>query len=122
HRLEEVMPELHATQGILQSHLWHPEGDVFEHTMQVIDAAAIQEYPDETTRKIVMYTALCHDVGKSVSTTIIDGIIRSRGHEVSGMPLAKQLMARIAGAYKLTTAVVRLVRHHMVPGQLVVNQ
>lgn len=120
-RLEEIMPELYATQGILQHHIWHPEGDVFEHTMQVIDAAAVQEYPDSSIRKIVMYTALCHDLGKAVSTTIIDSIIRSRGHETTGVALAQQLMARIAGAYKLTAAVMRLVRHHMVPGQLIAN-
>jgi tRNA nucleotidyltransferase (CCA-adding enzyme) len=120
-RLKEIMPELYATQGVLQHHVWHPEGDVFEHTMQVIDAAAIQEYPNQELRKIIMYTALCHDLGKAVSTNIIDGIIRSRGHETSGIPLAKALMTRIAGAYKLTAAVVRLVRHHMVPGQIVAN-
>lgn len=122
HRLQEIMPELYATQGTLQNYAWHPEGDVFEHTMQVVDAAAAQEYPDAALRKIVMYTALCHDLGKAVSTNIIDGVIRSRGHEITGVSLAQQLMSRIAGAYKLTAAVMRLVRHHMVPGQLVANE
>ena len=121
-RLEEVMPELYSTQGILQNYEWHPEGDVFEHTMQVVDSAATQDYPDAAMRKIVLYTALCHDLGKAVSTNIIDGCIRSRGHEMSGVPLAQSLMARIAGATKLTSAVARLVRHHMVPGQLVANE
>lgn len=121
-RLNEVMPELAATEGILQSHLWHPEGDVFEHTMQVIDAAAAQPYPDDATRRSVLYTALCHDLGKAVSTNIIEGCIRSRGHETTGVPLAQSLMRRIACSYKLTATVTRLVRHHMVPGQLVVNK
>ena len=43
-RLGEILPELAATQGILQEPDWHPEGDVYEHTLQTIDAAASYEY------------------------------------------------------------------------------
>ena len=39
-RLQEIFPELAATIGVQQEPDWHPEGDVFEHTMQSLDAAA----------------------------------------------------------------------------------
>jgi tRNA nucleotidyltransferase (CCA-adding enzyme) len=40
-RLKEILPELYATIGVEQNPQWHPEGDVFEHTMQSLDAAVV---------------------------------------------------------------------------------
>lgn len=111
-RLHEVLPELAATVGILQSAQWHPEGDVFEHTMQALDAAA--ELETEHRREL-MYAVLCHDLGKVVSTHIAKGKIRSIGHDLTGVALARTLMKRITAHNALIDTVALLVEYHMAP-------
>jgi tRNA nucleotidyltransferase (CCA-adding enzyme) len=118
-RLQEILPELAATQGVLQEYAWHPEGDVFEHTMQALDAAAQQSYYDEQEKCAVVYAVLCHDLGKVTTTKIQDGRIRSSGHDEAGVPLARSLMRRISLNKRLHDIVALLVRHHMSPGMFV---
>lgn len=117
-RLHEILPELAHTQSIKQEPHWHPEGDVFEHLMQSVDAAArIEGTPEQ--RIILIYAALCHDLGK-VSTTIIkDGKFKSPGHAQASVPLARALLRRITSHKKLIETVSLLVKYHMVPGQFI---
>lgn len=119
-RLAELLPELAAIKGVEQSPQWHPEGEVFEHTMQTIDAAAALEYGSDKEKLIVMYAALCHDLGK-VSTTAKndEGEITSLGHAKESEKLTKQLLKRITNNKDLIDAVCKLVRYHMHPVQLI---
>jgi tRNA nucleotidyltransferase (CCA-adding enzyme) len=118
-RLKEVLPEIAATQGVLQEYKWHPEGDVFEHTKQTIDAAASMEYDSSEQKLIGMYAALCHDIGKPVCTTYKDNRIISYGHAEKGALIVKKLLKRIGVSTKIERAVVKLVNYHMHPGQFV---
>lgn len=114
-RLKDVLPEVAATKGVKQDPKWHPEGDVFEHTKQAVDAAAALEYENQFEKLILLYAALCHDLGK-VSTTIkIDGAIKSPGHEQESEKLAKQMLKRITRNKDLIASVAKLVRYHMQP-------
>ncbi|MBS1987308.1 CCA tRNA nucleotidyltransferase [Candidatus Dependentiae bacterium] len=121
-RIEAVLPELAATRGVEQDPRWHPEGDVFTHSLQALDAAVVYSYDDLQRTLALRYAALCHDLGK-VSTTVrgLDGSITSYGHETAGVPLAKRLLARIMRNKELIDLVALLVRHHMAPGQFVSN-
>jgi tRNA nucleotidyltransferase (CCA-adding enzyme) len=119
-RLQEILPELAVLQNIEQSPQWHPEGDVFEHTMQAVDAAARQKYDLQHTKLIIMYAALCHDLGKAQATKVNeDGRIISHGHEILSADLAKKMLHRITNNHELIDAVIKLVRYHMQPGALV---
>ncbi|CAN5188197.1 CCA tRNA nucleotidyltransferase [soil metagenome] len=120
-RLKEIFPELHATVGIKQEHDWHPEGDVFEHSMQAIDAGAQLSYESPEQKLIALFALMCHDLGKVSTTHLIDGRLRSHGHEEAGVPLAKSLLKRITRRVDLIHAVEKLVRHHMAPGQFPKN-
>jgi tRNA nucleotidyltransferase (CCA-adding enzyme) len=102
--------ELEDLIKILQSPIYHPEGDAYTHTMLSIDEAT-----DYFTR-IVM---LCHDLGKAVNTTISeDGFIRSIGHEVASVPLSLEMMKRIHLLdYKFQEQVSLLVKLHMIHTQ-----
>lgn len=120
-RLEEILPELFATIGVQQESDWHPEGDVFEHTMQSIDASALLSYSDNNQKLIAMYGVLCHDLGKTTTTQKISGRLRSLGHEEAGVPLAKNMLKRITHRKELTDTVAKLVRYHMAPGQFIKN-
>lgn len=115
-RLKEIFPELHNTIGVGQEPEWHPEGDVFEHTMQALDAGVPLSYESQTQKLTALYALLCHDLGKVTTTQVIDGRIRSLGHEEAGVPLARSLLKRITRRVDLIHAVEKIVRHHMAPG------
>ena len=120
-RLENLLPELYATKGVMQHPAFHPEGDVFEHTMQALDGAAQFSYQTADKRLIMVFAALCHDLGKVIASRIIDGIIRSHGHDIAGVPLAEALLDRLTAKSRFKKPVLRLVRYHMTPVALVKN-
>lgn len=116
-RLREVLPELSATCGVVQDVRWHPEGDVFEHTMQALDA--VGEYArDERERSMLCWAAICHDLGKAVTTRVSGDTVTSYNHEIEGVPLARALLRRITHNHDLVDQVCTLVRYHMMPGAL----
>lgn len=120
-RLHEILPELAMTVGVLQEYVWHPEGDVFEHSMQALDAAADAAYHDDEERLLIVSAALCHDVGKALETRIAEGRIRSTGHDDQGVGLAFALINRLTAVKKRIVAVCKLVYHHMAPGSFMRN-
>jgi len=120
-RLKELLPELHDTIGIEQDPHWHPEGDVFEHTMQAVDAAVEEDLQDEA-KIILALAALSHDLGKVTTTKIINGRVRSPGHDVEGVSVAQALLSRITNTNEIKETVCKLVRYHMMPGQFVSNK
>ena len=123
-RLHDVLPELAATVGIKQNPQWHPEGDVFEHTMQAIDAAVViaQKYDNEFDKLVLLYAALCHDLGKVTTTIVVDGVIKSIGHEKDSKKFARTMMKRITHNVDLIGAVSSLVLYHMTPLQFTSNK
>ena len=114
-RLHEVLPEVAALVGVKQSPVWHPEGDVFEHTMQAVDAGAQFNYQDPKQKLLLLYAVLCHDLGKAVATQINGDAITSYNHEVVGVPIAKKLLKRITNNTQIIDDVCKLVRYHMAP-------
>lgn len=120
-RLKEILPELYATKHTKQNPEWHPEGSVFEHTMQAIDAAALIEANSQEEKLHLLYGALCHDLGKVTTSIIKDGVIKSPGHDVEGEQPTKSLLKRITRKKALIDAVVKLVRYHLMPIQFITN-
>ncbi len=123
-RLHDVLPELAATVGVKQNPHYHPEGDVFEHTMQAIDAAAViaHNYENEFDKLVLLYAALCHDLGKVTKTTVVDGVIKSIGHEKDSKKFTRTMMKRITHNADLIGAVSSLVLYHMTPLQFTSNK
>lgn len=106
--------EIEQLIGVRQSPKHHPEGDVWNHTMMVLDEAA--KFCEEADNPAgFMFAAICHDFGKIVATTEIDGKIHAFGHEVEGIPLAKQFLTRITNEVKLRKYVLNMVELHMKP-------
>jgi tRNA nucleotidyltransferase (CCA-adding enzyme) len=123
-RLREILPELADTVGIMQNPKWHPEGDVFEHSMQALDAAAIvvQKYDNEFDKLILLYAALCHDLGKVTTSRLVNGEIKSIGHEKDSKIFARTMLKRITHNIDLIDAVCSLVLYHMTPLQFTKNK
>lgn len=118
-RLSEILPELSATVSVMQDPSWHPEGNVFEHTMQALDAAATIEYEDAADKRTLMYAALCHDIGKVGTTFLEDGKIKTHGHASRGVVLSKRMLKRITHNVDLIAAVGLLTKFHMEPSAFV---
>ena len=110
-------PEVEALIEIEQNSIHHAEGDVFTHTMMVLDEAA--KYRDETSDPFgFMLTALCHDFGKAICTKVLNGKICSHGHETLGLPLVEAFLRRITNETKTISYVLNLTEHHMRPNAI----
>ena len=115
-RLLRFFPELDAIVGVPQDAQWHPEGDVWTHTLMVVDEAA-KLRDGGALDAAMMFGALCHDFGKPLctETDAASGRITSRGHEELGVEPARQFLARLRASNELTAQVAALVRHHLAP-------
>jgi tRNA nucleotidyltransferase (CCA-adding enzyme) len=116
-----LLPELAPLVGCEQEPEWHPEGDVWVHTLMVVDEATAQSRDlDKPQRTAVMLGAVCHDLGKPATTAFIDGRIRSLDHEQAGVEPTLRLLDRLnvhsVGGYDVRGQVVGLVAHHLKPG------
>jgi len=118
---ESLLPEMHALIGCPQEPEWHPEGDCWIHTLMVIDEARKGNNDlDRPQRAAVMLGAVCHDLGKPPTTALIDGRIRSLGHEEAGVEPATRLLDRLnvhsLDGFDVRTQVLGMVAHHLKPG------
>src|SRR4029434_1359552 len=84
--IEQVFPEIQTLIGVPQDPEVHPVGDVFVHTLLVVDRARelIDDLP-YARQVTVMLAALAHDFGKPPTTQFLEGRWRSRGHEEAGV-------------------------------------
>jgi len=137
--LLRYFPEIEALQGVPQDPEHHPEGDVFIHTLMVLDEAARQRKGDPAFDLPLMFGALAHDFGKPDNTQRGDvsfwGVrqgdpyaikqweeaeneghrLRSYGHEEGGEAPAREFMNRMKAPNALTAQVVSLVSNHLRP-------
>ncbi len=115
-----VLPPIEVLRGVPQDPVWHPEGDVFVHTMKVIDSAArIARGLSDEDGEILLWAALCHDLGKPETTTNEGGRIRSLRHEQAGARITREWLELLRLPRRRVRAVEALVRHHLAPSQLV---
>ena len=116
--IEKLFPELHQLYGVPQDPQWHPEGDVWIHTLLVVDEAAKLKTGDPFQDLCLMLAALCHDLGKPATTQKVKGRWISYGHAEAGECLARQLLERITDESELITKVSQLVKKHLHPTNL----
>ncbi len=109
-----------ALRDVPQDPRWHPEGDVFEHTLRVVDRArTLGAALAERDREILQWAALAHDFGKPATTRREGERIHAHGHEAVGAELARDWLLELRCAKPVVTAVEALVAHHLAPSQLV---
>jgi len=119
--VEKLFPELQALAGCPQEPDWHPEGDVWGHTLQVVDQARARVDDLPRPQQIaIMLGAVCHDFGKPATTAVLDGRIRSMDHEEQGVAPAltflDRLNVRSIDGYDVRQQVVGFVAQHLKPG------
>lgn len=118
--LDRLFPDVKALVGCEQEPEWHPEGDVWTHTLMVIDQA--RSRIDDLTRGeqvTVMLGALCHDLGKPPTTAYVDGRIRSMEHEQAGLEPTIRVLDRLnlhtLEGFDVRQHVLGIVAHHLKP-------
>ena len=118
--IDRLFPEMRAMVGCPQEPEWHPEGDVWVHTLMVIDQARTRiDDLDKPKQVTVMLGAVCHDLGKPPTTAFINGRIRSMEHEQEGVPPTLALLDRLnlhsIGGFDVRGQVVGIVANHLAP-------
>ena len=120
-KLGDWFPETEKLIGVEQNKKYHAEGDVWTHTMMVLDEAAKR-------RSLVknpigfMLSALTHDFGKIVCTNTVDGVIHAYNHETEGLPLIKTFMRRITSENSLIKYVLNMAELHMKPNTMAAHK
>lgn len=118
-------PELLRLRGVPQDPEWHPEGDVWIHTLKVVDEAwklarANASFLSHDEQYELVLGALCHDLGKPLTTRLQDTTKKgirwtAYGHEEAGVEPAKALLNRLGVSESTTSAVLNIVALHMDP-------
>jgi poly(A) polymerase len=109
--LREVLPEISAMMGVQQPPQFHPEGDVFVHTLLLLDNLP-QPCPPA-----LAWGALLHDVGKPPTFRVAPDRIRFDGHVEVGVKMAEEICQRLRFSGDDTEQVLALVDNHMRFGQ-----
>jgi poly(A) polymerase len=105
--LRETLPEIAAMKGVEQSPQHHPEGDVFVHTLLLLDKL------QAGGSKTLAWGALLHDVGKPPTFRIAPDRIRFDGHVEVGVKMAAEICRRLRFSNHETDQILALVDNHM---------
>ena len=114
-QLDYWFKEIKDLISIKQDPIYHPEGDVYIHTMQVIDRAV--KYRNKCKSYEFMLLCLTHDFGKIICSENINGRIHAYEHEVKGIPIIDNFIKRIANRKEVITYLKNMVPLHMLPNK-----
>ncbi|MDY2737242.1 CCA tRNA nucleotidyltransferase [Intestinibacter sp.] len=116
-QLSTWFKEIEDLIGVKQPKEHHPEGDVFNHTMLVLNQAA-KLRQDAKDPLAFMLAAMCHDFGKAVTTKIDEnGKVTSYKHELESVKITEAFLDRL-NKVNLKKEVLNLVELHMKPNQM----
>ena len=103
--LAEVLPEVAAMKGVAQPPEFHPEGDVWTHTLLMLERL-------EQPSPALAWGVLLHDAGKPVTFRVAERI-RFDGHVEAGVEIAKAIARRLRFSAAESEQLVALVAHHL---------
>jgi poly(A) polymerase len=105
--LKQVLPEISVMKGVEQPAEFHPEGDVFVHTLLLLD-----NLPSPCPMTLA-WGALLHDVGKPPTFRVAPDRIRFDGHVEVGVKMAEEICRRLRFSNDATEQILALVDNHM---------
>ena len=108
--LGEILPEVHALQGVEQPPLFHPEGDVWAHTLRMV---ALLPRPDGKADPRLAWAVLLHDVGKGVTRSEDAAGTHFYGHVQRGEEITAAILRRLRFSREEMETILALVRGHM---------
>jgi putative nucleotidyltransferase with HDIG domain len=105
--LKHILPEVTAMKGVLQPEEYHPEGDVYIHTMLAVKVA--DSFVGDPLVKLAI---LLHDIGKPEALLRNDGL-NMAGHDLLGARMARKIGERLRLSKHDISRLVFLVKNHM---------
>jgi poly(A) polymerase len=105
--LQHVLPEISAMKGVEQPPEFHPEGDVFVHTLLLLD------HLPQACPMTLAWGALLHDVGKPATFRVAPDRIRFDDHVGVGVKIGEEICRRLRFSNDETTQILALVENHM---------
>ena len=109
--LRHILPEVENLKGVGQPPRYHPEGDVWEHTMIMLEVLAAETAP--RTNATLAWAALLHDAGKPATRTVDEKGVHFYGHTREGERIAAEIAARLKFSRARRDGLVALIHHHM---------
>jgi poly(A) polymerase len=109
--LREILPEVDAMQGVEQPPRFHPEGDVWQHTLMMLEI--MSEEKSTRINPVLAWGTLLHDVGKPVSRSEDENGVHFYGHVQLGEKIADETMQRLKFSRAQREAVINLIGQHM---------
>jgi poly(A) polymerase len=109
--LQQILPEVDRMRGVEQPPRFHPEGDVWQHTMIMLERLSAETSPD--TDPSLAWGALLHDVGKPVTRTEDENGVHFYGHVKLGETIACDILHRLRFSRAQRETVLGLIRQHM---------
>jgi len=107
------LPELYALIGCEQNARWHPEGDVWNHTVNCLDEFVRHRTGDEADDLLLGFAVLCHDFGKPLSSFVDNGEIRAHGHDIKSVEPVTSFLESLGADENFIQDVVSLTKNHM---------
>ncbi len=111
----DLLPELKALKDTPQDPVYHPEGDVWTHTLMAVDEMANLRTNYDKRDLTLMLAVLCHDFGKPATTKMLEGRWRALGHDQAGLEPVRTFLTRFTDEKKLIEEVLSLVEYHQRP-------
>jgi poly(A) polymerase len=108
--LIEILPEVHALQGVDQPPVFHPEGDVWEHTLRML---SFLPRPNGKADPRLAWAVLLHDVGKAVTRSEDATGTHFYGHVQRGEEISAAILRRLRFSREEMETILSLVRGHM---------
>jgi tRNA nucleotidyltransferase (CCA-adding enzyme) len=118
--IHQLLPEMEPLFDCPQDPEWHPEGNVWIHTLMVIDKAReLNAGLDRPQLATIMLAAIGHDLGKPATTAVIDGRVKSPNHEAMGVEPTTKILDRLnintLDGFDVRAQVLGLVAEHLRP-------
>jgi len=110
--LAQVLPEVARMKGVEQPPQFHPEGDVWVHTLMLLEHLPVG------ASMTLAWGMLLHDIGKPATFTLPDpnrpgDRIRFNGHVDVGVAIARTILNRLRFSNEECTQILALIKHHM---------
>ena len=109
--LREILPEVDALKGVEQPPRFHPEGNVWQHTLMMLEI--LSDENKARVNPVLAWGVLLHDVGKPVSRSEDEKGVHFYGHVQQGEKIADEIMQRLKFSRAQREAVLNLIGQHM---------
>ena len=110
--LREILPEVDRLRGINQPARFHPEGDVWQHTLIMLEL--LPGTGELKANRQLAWAVLLHDIGKAVTRTEDANGVHFYGHVRAGEEIADEIMQRLRFSRADRDSVLNLIHYHMV--------